>query len=58
VWKMTDRDPGKREAPPARVPSERELEIRRQLENGELPPDDPLMRLQAAIDGLRSLIKS
>jgi hypothetical protein len=44
--------------PPARyVPTDGELELLRQLENHELPPDDPLMKVQLAIEGLRSLIK-
>ena len=28
------------------------------LNRGALPPDDPLVQLRAAIEGLRSLIKS
>ena len=54
---VDDRDPPKDQPPARYVPTEGELELRRKLENHELPPDDPLMKVQLAIEGLRSLYK-
>jgi hypothetical protein len=44
---------------PPSEPREQEFESTMdKLNRGALPPDDPLVQLRAAIEGLRSLIKS